>query len=68
MFLYFEKGKPRKNSLYLRKWNFLIFQKTENLKTCYISESKTFRARKVKKSHSEKISSVSGNGTFYSQA
>ena len=30
--LYFWKPKPRKNSLYFRKRNFLIFQETETLK------------------------------------
>ena len=28
-FLYFEKWKPRKNPLYIRKRNFLIFQEIE---------------------------------------
>ena len=51
-FLYFGKRKPRKNSLYFRKRNFLIFQEI------------TFRAQKLKKAHSEKVSYISENGTF----
>ena len=32
LFLYFGRRKPRKNSLYFRKRNFLIIQETETLK------------------------------------
>ena len=41
---YFVKRKPRKNSLYFRIRNFLIFEETETRKTSYI----TFLARKIK--------------------
>ena len=47
LFLYFGKRKPRKKSLYFRKRNFLIFQEV------------TFQARKVKRTHAEKISYIS---------
>ena len=31
-------------------------------------QEQTFRTRKIKKAHPEKISYISGNGTFYPQA
>ena len=52
-FLYFGKQKPRKNSLYFRKRNFLIFQETS-----YISGS-NFPCLK-----NEKTFYILGNGTF----
>ena len=51
---------------------FLIFQEIElsyisgngNPKKLLIFQEVTFRARKIKKKHSEKTSYISGNGTF----
>ena len=45
----------------------LYFRKHKLLKS-YIFGNGTFRARILKKAHSEKMSYISGNRTFYPQA
>ena len=52
LFLYLRKRKARKNSLYFRKRNSLIFQEA------------TFQARKIKNTHFGKTSYISGNGAL----
>ena len=58
LFLYFKKWKPRTFFLYFRKWNFLIFRETSSIL------ENNFRGSKNKKTHSEKTSYISGNGTL----
>ena len=57
-----------KNSLYFRKWVFLALRFEKLLyflkKAFLILQEETFRAQKVKKSHSEKLSYISRNETF----
>ena len=63
-FLIFRETETPKKSFYFRKWNFLLFQETGTPeKTSYIPGS-NFPSFKNKKIHSEKVSYISGNGTF----
>ena len=81
-FLLLRKLKPRKNYLYFRKLNFLVFQERyiqnpDITELYYISgneafcslifQEATFRAQKIKRTHSEKSSYISRNGTFSSK-
>ena len=49
---------------FLKKKLFLYFGKRNLLKKLLIFQEGTLRARKIKKTHSEKISFILGNGTF----
>ena len=71
-----ETEAPEKILIFSQKKAFLIFQETESPKKNFtfqeselsyfslIFQEATFGARKMKKTHSEKISYISGNGTF----
>ena len=57
-----------KNSLYLRKRSFFIFQEMEALKNLFMFLEVTFWVQKIKKINSEKISCISANGTLQPQS
>ena len=71
-----ETKTPKKFLTFSQKKDFLIFWKTENpkklfivqevetLKKLFISQEVTFRSRNIRKTHSEKMSYISGNGSF----
>ena len=63
--------KIKKAFIFSQKKIFLHFRKKlfqkMFLKKILIFQEKTFRAQKIKKTHSEKISYFSGNGTFLPQ-
>ena len=52
LFLHFRKRKPGKTSLRFMKRNSFIFQETESPKKLFIFQEVTFRARKIKRTHS----------------
>ena len=53
IFWYFKKGKPKKNSLYFRKWNFLISHET------FHTSGSNFRAPKMQKTPCDKTFYIS---------
>ena len=57
------RNRTKKFLIFSQKEAFLIFRKTETVKTSYISIS-NFPSSKNEKNHSEKISYILGNGTF----